>query len=377
MKQLQVFLPLIRPESIQAVTDVLKSGWIGMGPKVKQFEEDFQQYLETTNKCVAVMSATDGLELAVQLLDIGPGDEVITTTITFISTNHAILYSGATPVFADIDPENGCLLASSIKSKITSKTKAILVVHLSGASANMEAIEKIAQDNNLKIIEDCAHAAGGYYKNGTNVGKRIGNSQNICVFSFQAVKNLPTGDGGMLTLPTEDLHKKAQKLRWLGIDKDTYSRTAKTGEYLWKYDVPYVGIKSNLNDILGSIGVEQLKYLDSDNERRREIARFYKDNLKDIEGQGIRLPDIDIELSSCHFYPIFAKDRDELMTFMRDNGISCGMHYQRNDKYANYVEQDLPSAEWWASHQITLPCHLLLTNDDLQLIVDKVKEFYK
>jgi perosamine synthetase len=377
MKQLQVFLPLIRSESIQATTEVLKSGWIGMGPKVKQFEENFQTYLGTINKCVAIMSATDGLELAVQLLDINTGDEVITTAITFVSTNHAILYNKATPVFADIDPQNGCLLASSIKSKITSKTKAILVVHLSGASADMEAIEKIAHDNNLAIIEDCAHAAGGYYKSGVNTGKKIGNSQNICVFSFQAVKNLPIGDGGMIVLSTDELYQKAQKLRWLGIDKDTYSRTAKTGEYLWKYDVPHVGIKSNLNDILGAIGVEQLKYLDSDNQRRREIAKFYKDNFKNIEGQGIRLPDIDLELSSCHFYPIFAKDRDKLMTFMRNKGISCGMHYIRNDRYATYVEENLPSAEWWSNHEITLPCHLLLTDDDLQYIVNSVKDFYQ
>lgn len=370
-KQIGVFKPLIRKESIKAVSKVLSSGWIGNGPKVKQFETDFQTYLETSNSCIAVMSATDALELAFQLYEFPKQSEVITTPITFISTNHAILYNNLTPVFADINPLTGCLDPVSIDSKITPKTKAIIVVHLSGSAADMERIEKIAEENNLKIIEDCAHAAGGFYHNGKHKGKRIGNSDNICCFSFQAVKNLPMGDGGMITLPTQELADKASKLRWLGIDKDTYSRTAKTGEYLWKYDVPYVGIKSNVNDILGAIGVEQLKYLDSDNARRREIAKFYKQQLQDY--QGIDIPNIDIELSSCHFYPILVNKRDQLMQHMRDNGISCGMHYQRNDKYANYQEEDLPGAEYWNNREITLPIHLYLTDEDLKYIVNIIR----
>lgn len=372
MKNIQVFKPKIREEAIEAVSNVLRSGWIGCGGVTKQLEEDFQRYLETTNRCIAVMSATDALEIALQLLDIKAGDEVITTSITFISTNHTILYTGATPVFADVDPTTGSLDPKSIEQKITNKTKAIVVVHLSGYSADMESIEALAEKHNLKIIEDCAHAAGGYYRNGKNKGRKIGTSSNICCFSFQAVKNLPMGDGGMITLPTEELANKALKLRWLGIDKDTYSRSAKTGEYVWKYDIPFVGIKSNVNDILTSVGVTQLKYLDQDNNQRREVARFYQKNLNNHP--KIKLPAIDIESSSCHFYPIFAEDRDKLMTHMRDNGIYCGMHYQRNDLYANYNATDLPNSEYFANHEITLPIHLYLTEEDLQYIIDVIKK---
>lgn len=371
MKNIQVFNPLIRLKSMQEVNKVLLSGWLGCGPKVRQFEEDFQKFLSTKNKCTTVMSATDGLEIAMQLLDFKQGDEILTTPITFISTNHTIRYHNATPIFCDIDPFTGCISPDSIRSKITTKTKAIVVVHLSGSAADMEQIEKIAEENNLPIIEDCAHAAGGFYYNGKNSYKRIGNSNNICVFSFQAVKNLPVGDGGMMVLPTEDLAQKALKLRWLGIDKDTYSRTAKTGEYLWKYDVPYLGIKSNLNDIAGAIGIEQLKYLDSDNARRREIARFYRDNLENHP--RIILPNINIEMSSCHFYPILVEDRDVLMQKMRDEGVSCGMHYQRNDKYAGYTLTELPGAQEWNDKEITLPIHLHLTNEDLEYIVNIIR----
>lgn len=374
MKNIQVFKPYIREEAIEAVCNVLRSGWIGCGGVSKQFEQDFQAYLQTDNKCVSVMSATDALEIALQLNDLSPLDEVITTPITFISTNHAILYVGATPVFADVDPTTGCIDPKDIERKITAKTKVIMVVHLSGSSADMESIEAIAEKHNLKIIEDCAHAAGGLYHNGKNKGKKIGSSKNICCFSFQAVKNLPMGDGGMLTLPNEELASKAFKLRWLGIDKDTYSRSAKTGEYVWKYDVPFVGIKSNVNDILCAIGLEQLKYLDQDNNHRRTIAKMYQDHF--LNHPNIKLPSIDLDLSSCHFYPIFVDRRDELMTHMRNSNIYCGMHYQRNDKYSNYVQQDLPNAEFFANNEITLPLHLLLTEQDVKFIIHKVKEFY-
>jgi perosamine synthetase len=372
MKNIQVFKPLIREESVNSVAETLRSGWIGCGPKTQQFESDFKSYLDTDGHCVAVMSATDALEIALSVCGVGPGDEVITTPITFISTNHVILYSGAKPVFADVDPKNGCLDPHSISSKITEKTKAIMVVHLSGASADMDSIQKIADDNGIKIIEDCAHAAGGTYRNGPSYGKKIGNSKNICCFSFQAVKNLPVGDGGMIVLRSDSDAEKAKKLRWLGIDKDTYARSSTSGEYLWKYHVPFVGIKSNVNDILSSIGVEQLKYLDSDNEFRRRIAKFYQ---KNINNSKITFPDIDIESSSCHFYPIFCEKRDDLMSYMRKNGVYCGMHYQRNDMYSNYESSYLPASEYFANHEITLPIHLHLTDDDIKYIVEVINNF--
>lgn len=369
---IQVFKPKIRPESVMSVSETLLSGWIGCGPKTKQFEKNFESYLQTSQACIATMSATDALEIAVKLLDIKDGDSVITTPITFISTNHAIIYSGATPIFADVDMENGNISPESIEEKITGNTKAIMIVHLSGNSCDMGKIEKIAEKHNIKIIEDCAHAAGGYYTSGKYSGKKIGSSDNICCFSFQSVKNLPCGDGGMLVVPKE-MESRAIKLRWMGIDKDTYSRTSTTGEYLWKYDVTELGIKANQNDIMSSIGIVQLTYLDEDNDRRREIASFYKKHLS--QHPKIKMPNIDISKSACHFYPIYVEGRDGLLNYLRQNDIFCGVHYRRNDKYDNYQEQYLPSAEYIEQHTLTLPIHLFLTDGDLMKIVGLIKEW--
>lgn len=371
---IQVFKPLIRQESIDEVSKTLQSSWIGCGPKTKRFEADFKKYIGCDGECVSVMSATDAIQIALKLIKEGnlPGSEIITTPITFISTNHAILYENLTPIFADVDKHNGNINPNSIRDKILSSVIGIIVVHLSGNSVDMESIEEIANHYNVPIIEDCAHAAGGFYRNGKHKGKRIGSSGNICCFSFQAVKNLPTGDGGMIIVP-KFLHKKTLSLRWLGIDKDTYSRTSNTGDYLWQYDVPYLGLKSNQNDILSSIGIQQLKYLDSDNNRRREIANYYRDNLSNVN--GITLPDIDTNFSSCHFYPVYCDNRDGLLRFLQENNIMCGVHYKRNDKYENYNLSYLPNAEYIESHSITLPIHLHLTNQDIKYIVEKIKQW--
>lgn len=370
---IQVFKPLIRTEAIDLVSETLKSGWLGTGSKTKKFEEQFKEYLHTQGECVAMMSCTDALEIAVKMLDLKEGDEIITTPITFISTNHAILYNGVIPVFADVDKNNGGISPYAIMEKISDKTKAIMVVHLSGYACDMEEIEKIAEEHNLTIIEDCAHATGGIYRNGKYKGKKIGSGENVCCFSFQTVKNLPCGDGGMLVVPTKELADRANHLRWMGIDKDTYSRTSVAGEYLWKYDVPEVGIKANQNDIMSSIGLAQLKYINEDNSRRKQIARFYKEKLS--AHPKINLPDIDIETSACHFYPIYVENRDGLLLHLRENNIFCSVHYRRNDKYENYKEENLPNAEYIESHTITLPMHLHLSNEDLLRITNSINNW--
>jgi len=369
---IQVFKPLVHQEAIDAVVDVLKSGWIGCGPKTAEFEKRVEEYLQTNNKAVAVMSATDGLQIALKLLGVGSGDEVITTSITFVSTNHVILYEGATPVFADVLKTNGTIDPEEVEKKITGKTKAIMLVHLSGYACDMDKFEKISEKYKIPLIEDCAHAFGGVYWNGKHKGKKIGSSDNICVFSLQAVKNCGVGDAGVVIVPSEDLKSKILKFRWLGIDKDTYNRTATTGQYLWKYDVPFLGIKSNLNDIASAIAIEQLKYLDQENNRRREIARFYKENLSKYS--DITLPDIDIETSSCHFYPIYVKNRDAMINHLHASGINPGVHYRRNDTYKVYEKYTttLPNSQWIEDHTLTLPVHMFLTDEDLETILNVI-----
>ncbi|MEM9887675.1 MAG: DegT/DnrJ/EryC1/StrS family aminotransferase [Bacteroidota bacterium] len=366
---IQVFKPYIRPAAIEAVKSVLESGWIGLGPKTKQFEQDFLDYLDcsSTHYALGLNSNTSGLHLAVDLADVQEGDEVCTVALTFVSTNHVILYRNAQPVFVDVDRKTGNMCPDDLERKITDKTKAIIVVHLSGYPADMERINSIAKKHNIKLIEDCAHATGAYYPN----GKRIGNSDNICVFSFQAVKNLPVGDGGMLTTPDKILYERGKKLRWLGIDKDTFSRTK--GSYAWEYSVPYIGYKYHMTDINAAIGIEQLKFLEADNAKRAKIASMYRQQLKDVAGVTL-YEYADDTLSSFHFYPVLVENRKKLIDHLRTHEIYPGVHYKRNDKYDHYETTQLPCTDIIDRKTLTLPIHVLLKEEEVQRVIDTVKK---
>ena len=227
-----VFRPSMGEDEVNAVSSVIRSGWIGLGPKTKEFEDNFSKYIGS-RYAVAVNSATSALHLAMLVMGVKRDDEVITTPMTFVSTNHAILYCDATPVFCDIESDTLNIDASKIEALITTKTKAIVVVHFGGYPVDMDSINSIATQNNLKVIEDCAHGCGGEYKN-----RKLGSIGDIGTFSFHAVKNLATGDGGMLTTDDPTIYSKLMKLRWLGINKDTWSREENdTKQYSWYYDV--------------------------------------------------------------------------------------------------------------------------------------------
>ncbi|MEM9849879.1 MAG: DegT/DnrJ/EryC1/StrS family aminotransferase [Bacteroidota bacterium] len=367
---IQVFKPYIRPSSMEAVQEVLSSGWIGLGPKTKQFEHDFLSYLGVaeTHYAVGLNSNTSGLHIALDLAGVQSGDEVCTVALTFVSTNHVILYKQATPVFVDVDQRTANMCPTDLERKITDRTKAIIVVHLSGYPADMERINALARKHNITVIEDCAHATGGRYPN----GRKIGDSDNICVFSFQAVKNLPVGDGGMLTTPKEDFYNKAKKLRWLGIDKDTFSRSKHKGSYSWEYSVPYVGYKYHMTDINAAIGIEQLKFLDEDNARRAAIAATYRTQLQNVAGVT-HYQYADHTLSSFHFYPILVENRKALIDHLRTHDIYPGVHYKRNDQYDNYETTDLPCTAIIDQKTLTLPIHVTLEDEAVQKVIDTVK----
>ena len=218
MSDIQLFKPKICDAAIQSVSETLQSGWIGLGPKVEQFEADFCKYTGC-NHAVALNSATSGLHLAMELLGIEKDDEVITTPMTFVSTNHAILYQKAKPIFVDVEYDTLNIDVSKIEEKINQKTKAIICVHYSGYPCDLDEIYNLASNYNLAVIEDCAHAVGAEYN-----GLKIGNNSNMAVFSFHAVKNLPIGDGGMIVMDDPEIYERAKKMRWMGINKDTYSR---------------------------------------------------------------------------------------------------------------------------------------------------------
>ena len=355
-----LFRPRISEEAIAAAGDVLRSGWLGLGPKTSEFEQAFSSYTGAAH-CVGLSSCTAAIHLALHILDLPEGTEVITTPITFVSTNHAILYERLTPVFADVDARSGNLDPASIRERITNRTGAIVVVHYGGYPADLDEIYAIAAEHGVAVIEDCAHAAGAVYRDG-----RIGSHGRLHAFSFHAVKNLPMGDGGALTVSDAHDDARLRRLRWLGIDKDTYRRTGRQG-YQWEYDVAEVGFKCHMNDIEAAIGLEQLKLLDSANAHRGRIAARYRDSLADVGGLTLP-PESSDRSSSHHLFPILAERRNDLADRLRSEGIDTGVHYRRNDEYSMYTKADLPGAEYFSSHVLSLPMHLDLTDEDVSHI---------
>jgi perosamine synthetase len=354
---ISLFRPSISEAAIRNVADVLRSGWLGLGPRTREFEERFAEYVGAPH-CVGLNSCTSAIHLALHLLDLPKGSEVITTPLTFVSTNHAILYEGLKPVFADIDRKTGNLLVSGVRSRITAETRAVIVVHYGGYPADLDELYALARERNIAIIEDCAHACGATYR-----GKRIGSHGEFHAFSFHAVKNLPMGDGGALTVRSSDHDARLRRLRWLGIDKDTYRRTTGTS-YEWDYDVPEVGFKYHMNDIEAAIGLAQLDLVDRENARRAEIAGSYRDALAHVSGLALPLQSDD-RVSSYHLFPVLVENRDGFITKLKSAGIGAGVHYRRNDEYPMYEHAELPNAEWFSSRVVSLPMHLCLTDDDV------------
>ena len=333
MKTIDVFKPKFRTDEILSeIKECLDNGWTGLGFKTVQFEEAWKKYTGFKNAHF-LNSNSSGLHLSVKILkDVNKwqdGDEIITTPLTFVSTNHSILYENLTPVFADIDKQL-CLDPDSIIANITKKTRAVMFVGIGGNIGQYEKIIKICKKYKLKLILDAAHMSGTKV-NGTQVGQ----DADVSIFSFQAVKNLATADSGMICFKNSDHDELARKTSWLGIDKDTYTRTHSQGKYKWDYDVPTIGYKYHGNSIMAAIGLVQLHYLDEDNLHRRIISQEYERLLIDISGIRIIEHNKNCE-SSRHLFQIASDNRDELLNYLNTNGVNPGVHYKDNTAYSAY-----------------------------------------
>jgi perosamine synthetase len=372
MDKIQVFKPAHSEEEVEAVAEVIRSDWWGQGPKTAELEQRFAEYVNAPF-AVSVNSATAALHLALMLLDVKDA-EVISTSLTFVSTNHAILYNGGIPVFADIDQETLCIDPEDIARKITPRTKAIMAVHYGGHAADMDQIHDIARAHNLTVIEDAAHAAGASYK-----GQMIGSISPLTCFSFHPVKNLATGDGGMITLRNPEWDKRLRKLRWVGISKDTWSRseTGDVSQYSWYYNVEELGFKYHMNDIMAAIALVQLRRLPETNARRQAIAGMYDAELANLD--WLKLPVVrDYAGTARHNYVVRLDDRDGFMAYLRDKGIATGMHYIPNhlyDMYRPYVTAPLPVTEHEWKRLVTLPLYPDLTDDQVQYIIDMIQAY--
>jgi perosamine synthetase len=367
-----VLMPSVGDEEVAAIKDVLDSRWLGLGPKTAEFEEAFASYLGV-GSCVAVNSCTAALDMAMKLCGIGPGDEVILPTITFVSTAHAVVYNGGTPVFADVDEVTLNIDPEDVARKLSPRTKAVVVVHYGG---RIGPIRELREVTDAFLIEDAAHACGS---SAAPFGerKKAGAFGDAACFSFHAVKNLAMGDGGALVASLQAHDGRARRLRWLGIDKSTWDRAA-PGSYWWEYEVDEVGLKCHMNDIAAAVGLVQLRKLDAANARRAAIARRYEENLRNAERVTLPPADTDDSQSSWHLYPIRHPRRDELAVHLRRNGVNTGVHYRPIHTYRCYGDGDQPSlpvAERVFSDLVSLPMFPDLTDAQVDMISELILAF--
>jgi dTDP-4-amino-4,6-dideoxygalactose transaminase len=350
-------------EVLDAIRPCLESGWTGPGETTQRFEAAWRAFTGLPHAHF-VNSATAGLHLAVHTLKSEDGwqdgDEIIATPLTFVSTNHVILYERLRPVFADVD-EYLCLDPESVESRITRRTRAVMFVGIGGNTGQLPEIIAICHRYNLRLILDAAHMAGTEWN-----GRHVGSEADATVFSFHAVKNLPTADSGMVCFrdPTHD--HLCRQLTWLGITKDTYSRTQATSGYRWQYDVPRVGFKYHGNAVMAAMGLVALRYLKADNLRRRELSQIY-DAVLPVWAQ--RIPQAPGCVSSRHLYQVRVLNRDQLLQQLNAQGIFPGVHYQCNTSYPMYAgAARCPRAERAAAELLSLPLHVGMTFDDVERV---------
>lgn len=386
MAKKQKFLPVFRPhygaEEIKAVTEALKSGWIGLGPKTEEFEKRFASYVGAKH-AIALNSGTAALHLALLVANVGPGDEVVVPSLTFVSTAHVVMYVGAKPVFADVEPDILCLSPKDVANKITAKTRAIIPVHYGGHPCNLKALQKLTASKKVTIIEDAAHACGSVYQ-----GRRIGSISPFTCFSFHAVKNLATGDGGMITTDDADAAARLRRLCWVGIGKGTWERMETVSKhrkksykgYGWYYEVSELGYKYHMNDIAAALGLVQLKKLEKANQKRRKLAAIYTKKLSDLP--AIECPVVRSKvITSQHNYVIRCDQRDKLHLYLREHNISSGVHYMPIHLHPfyrkRYPKVHLPVTEAQWSRLLTLPLYPQLTLKKQAEVIKAIREFIK
>lgn len=365
---IQLFKPCFGDEEWYSLREPLRTGWVGLGPKTTEFEQAFAEYIGVQH-AIAMNSCTAALHLAMHVAGVADR-EVITPSLTFISTNHAILYERGVPVFADVEEDTFNVDPGDIERKITPKTRVIVAFHYGGQACQMDEILRIARSHDLVVIEDAAHGCGGLYR-----GRKLGAIGDIGCFSFQAIKNLSTGEGGMIVTNDDEISERLRRLRWMGITKGAWERS-QGGRYCWQYQVEEIGFKYHMHDLTAVIGLVQLRKLDVGNRRRREIAQCYDEGLRDVKWLTLRRTPKEA-VSAQHNYVLRVRDRDRLVEHLSAQGIEAGVHYYPNHLYPMYKDfrADVPVTERLWAHLVTLPMHLDLSEDDVQQVIEGVRSF--
>lgn len=371
--------PSITEQEIEAVVDTLRSAWITTGPKTKQFEQDFVEYLGAEDElgALALNSCTAGLHVALATLGIGPGDEVITTPMTFCSSVNVIEHVGATPVLADIEPDTLCINPEDVARRITPRTKAILVVHYAGHPVEMKPIRELARQHNLAIIEDAAHALPAWYE-----GQMVGTLGDFASFSFYATKNLTTAEGGMLTATPENL-AKARVISLHGMNRDAWKRY--TAEGSWYYEVVAPGFKYNMTDIQAAIGQVQLQRLAEMQTRRREVVALYNAAFGQLPALQTPVERSNVK-SAWHLYVLrlhldrLKINRAQFIEELKARQIGTSVHFIPIHLHPYYTEkygwqpEDFPVTYAEYQRTISLPLHPGLTDDDVADVIAAVTD---
>ena len=362
--------PNLGEEEIAEAIDTLRSDWITTGPKTRLFEDEFREYVSAP-AALALNSCTAGLHLSLLALDIGPGDEVATTPMTFAASVNVIEHVGAEPLLIDVEKDTLNMSPKALEASMNPRVKAILVVHYAGHPVDLDAISAIAEKHGVPIVEDAAHALPAWHNE-----EIIGSRGNLTAYSFYATKNITTCEGGMLTGP-EELLDRARVLSLHGLSKDAAKRYEKGGS--WRYDILHPGFKDNMTDLQAAIGRVQLRRLEGFQARRREVIEAYNSAFEPYP--GIRTP---IERSNCisalHLYPIrVSARRDETIEFLNSRGIGTSVHFipihlhpYYRDKYG-YAPEDLPVAYRAFQGLISLPLHSGLRDEDVAAVIEAVR----
>ena len=358
-------------EEEDAVIEVLRSKWISMGEKTTELENNFAERINAKH-ALAMTNCTAALHLALAILDIGPGDEVIVPSLTFVATANAVKYVCATPVFADITSlEDLTISPEDIEKKITDKTKAIMVMHYGGFACDMDKIMSIARKHDLKVVEDAAHSPAATYK-----GKYLGTIGDVSAFSFFSNKNITTAEGGMLVTNDDNLAERAKLMRSHGMTTMSYERFK---GHATSYDVIEVGYNYRLDNVRSALGVSQLKKLDEDIERRKVLVKRYYENLKDIDGLIVPFMGKEEESTNYVFPVVLAEscplDREEVRNRLSESGIQTSVHYPSVHEFSIYSENytRLPLTEYAARREITLPLYYSMTLEQVDYVSDSLK----
>lgn len=353
-----------------ALAGVIEAGYLGMGKEVQHFEEELRAYLQTPHEVICVNTGTAALHLALSAMDIGPGDEVLVPSITYVASFQAISATGARPVACDVNYQNVFIDLEDAGKRLSALTRAIMPVHYASDSRNMTAVYDFAAVHGLRVIEDAAHGFGCMRD-----GKKIGCEGDVLCFSFDGIKNITSGEGGAVVTGDAELARRIRDARLLGVEKDTEKRY--TGQRSWTFDVHHQGYRYHMSNLMAAIGREQLKKIGRFGEHRKTCVARYCEGLKDVK--GLEFLELDYENIISHIFVVRIVDgrRDALMEKLRASKIECGIHYMPNHLLEYFAtDYSLPVAEKLGGELISLPLHAELSIAEQDKVITTVLEFF-